>query len=828
MPFSWTTALSGVAVDTGNAGATACYLRAIERPDDFGAARVVLVVGAADWHATVALNGVELTTNDNGYLPFRVDLTDALGAGPNVLTIRVADVGNHAEYPHGKQGLPWYTNMGGLWQTVYLEAVPAASIAALKLVAKADLSGFALSGRVAGDAAGCALRVYGETTGPAPLVETTVQAGTFATEVPTPDLPAWTPQTPALLPLEVRLDCGAARGGDAVRSYAGLRTVGRAQVPGKSFEMVHLNGAPVFIRGVLVQGYFPDGGYTAPTLEALRADLLAAKEAGYNLVRLHIKVEEPLVLFLADSLGLLVDADVPSYGAFPFQTGDTAAARARWQATLDGMAERDFNHPAIVWWTLFNEGWGLTSLLNEYAQNAEQQAFVSAMLAHARTLDETRLIEDHSTLRFDHVAGSDVNSFHLYPETTPDFAATVADIAANTYPGSPFNMVPGHVQGTAPLLNTEYGPFSYENGVPAWKRDRDISWGLRRYTGVLRQHENLVGYVFTELYDVEFEKNGLLTYKRLPKEFGYDLAELTVAELNAADFVGFREPHFQVEAGAPLTLTPFVSRFGAPARAAETLTLVLLDETGVPRAQTSVPVVAPAYAVTTLAPVTFELPPELAGAAVVTARWADDDAAPRVVARNFLPGEIVAAVAETAPCTATACRIPLDLGACTGDVDPDSGATVAGTTQATGFLGAGSLRCPVALPPEVPTGRVLTATLGLEIAANVRGAPQTRAGNAATAAVTVTIGDAPAFELPIPPDRADSRGILSCLNGPVPQGGFGDWVETAAVTLPARPVGDTLTVTFAAAGDAAGGLSLYGARMGRYGRVPALDLRSAP
>jgi hypothetical protein len=820
VPFPWTSPLSGVTAATGDAGGVGWYRREVIVVPQIlmGSSRVHLVVGAADWHTTVFVNGVEVATHDNGYLPLRADLTKALVPGANTIVLRVADPGNHEEYPHGKQGTPWYANVAGVWQTVYLELSGPTVITHLGLRPVPDRVGdFTLEARVQGKLAGCALRLYREGSD-TPLLRQKVTGTTVTATVSVPDLRPWSPEDPALLALEARLTCFG--GEDVVRTVTGWRTVERASVPGQDFEAIHLNGAPVYVRGVLVQGYDPQGLYTYPDRDRIRADLQAAKDAGYNLVRLHLKVEDPLVLDLADRLGLLVSYDVPSYGIYPFSTGDTAAARQRWQETFDGMVDRDGNHPSILWWTLWNEDWGLESADSPYSE--EQQAFVRTTVAHARERDPSRLVEDHSTLREDHVAGTDVNSFHLYAESGASFEEGLLPFVEGAFAGSTHNFVAGDAQDGAPLLCTEYGPFSYEL-LPEWRADRDVSWGLRVLTDVLRRHLPLTGYVFTQLYDVEFEHNGLLDYDRTLKEPGYPQG-LGTADLNAAEHVGFVEPHFQVDRGATLAVTPFVSRWAADLPGdAGIVRLTLFDAHDAAQgAPVAAPVTVERYAVTVLDPVT--IPADLAGAAYVLVEWLTDDGTP--LARGYLPGEIVDRAPAALPCDDGECTVAIDLGACTGDVDPDTVATVDGAVHATGFLGAGVLTCTVAVPLALQDATDVQVSFAAEAAANVRGAPQTTAA-ALPGAVDVAVDGASLGWLDLPPDRADSRGVLSHLNGPSPAGGWGVVRSTALSVVPG-PLGASVVLRFSASGDAANGLVLYGRRMGRYGVVPTLLIWRGP
>lgn len=825
VPFPWGSPLSGVGEDTGDNGGIGWYRRHFERPASFAARRTLLVIGAADWDVSVFVNGKTALLNAaSGYLPLKTDISDLLKEGDNELLIRVRDFGNDASYPHGKQGKPWYANVGGIWQTVYLEATSPLHIESVRLSPDLAQKRFLVRGEVGGAPfqEGCSLRAYAKGM-PNAVFAQPLTSLAFSGEIAVPWLKPWSPEEPTLQEFEWRLDCAGQV--DVLRTYAGLRQVARAKLPGADFEAVQLNGRPVYIRGVLVQGYNAQGLYSYPSEAALLGDLQAAQRAGFNLVRLHIKTEDPLVLYHADRLGLLLDYDIPCYGAFPYKTGDGPAARAAWQATLEGQFRRDFNHPSIIWWTLFNEDWGLGSLRESY--DAEKQAFVKGMLARARELDSTRLIEDQSTLRYDHVAGGDINSFHIYQDDPSAFLHDLLEWVEGCFVGSEQNFIAGEKQNGAPLINTEYGPFSAEYGTPQVLTDRDISWGFRWLTTMLRRQGKLTGYVFTELYDVEFEYNGFLDYDRSVKDFGYPF-ENGPAALNAADFVGVDVPYFQLPQGTPsLTITPFVSHFAPDseerAQSEPQLQVTLFDARQTALWETKVALTAKPWQVVLQAPLVVPLPAALSGAATLLLTWRQAD---RIVAQNVLPGELFAPAPKAVECLGTHCLLALDLAKCTASPE-DSAVQVGGETQALGFLGGGTLRCPLTLPAELPAGQPLSIWFEGELSANVAGAPQTSAASAPAGSALLKLGETELGVLALAPERADSRGILSHLNGSRPKGSYGERVTSQAVSATLTPGAQT-ELRFELGGAAPGGLLLYGRRMGRYGQTPLLHLEWTP
>src|SRR5918911_1704371 len=329
-----------------------------------------------------------------------------------------------------------------------------------------------------------------------------------------------------------------------------MREIARGGWEDRAYEYVLLNGEPIYLRGALDQAFHPEGLHAYPSDEAIRADIQAAKDLGLNMLRCHIKVNDPRYYYWADKLGLLIMYDLPSAGIY------TPKARANWEQTLRAALERDYSHPSIFSWVLFNETWGL-----EEHQTPASWQWVKEMYLLAKELDSTRLVEDNSTNKYDHVL-SDLNSWHFYIDNYRRARHHVARVVAQTAERGGFNYVSrlyGHVpgaaefsQGTVPLLNSEYAALGARGG------DLDISYSFKYLTTELRRHDKVCGYVYTELTDVEWEHNGFLNYDRTPKEFGYEafVPGMTVADLNAADFVGLDAP--------PCRTLPPGSAYAAP------------------------------------------------------------------------------------------------------------------------------------------------------------------------------------------------------------------------------------------------------------------------
>ncbi len=306
VPFPVESALSGIMRHQDRMW----YRRTFTIPAEWAGERVLLNFGAVDWEATVYVNGQTAGSHRGGYDAFSLDITDQLNGGLNELIVNVYDPTNAANPPLGKQRLNakgiWYTPASGIWQTVWLEPVPAAFITRLQLTP--DLDGQAVQ-----------LLVSGEGISAHTIEASVWRAGTLVARATgsvsspiTLFIPAprpWSPDDPFLYDVQVDLKLGSTVV-DHVSSYFGMRKISLGQI-GDTLRLM-LNNQFVFQIGVLNQGYWPDGIYTAPTDEALRFDLEQAKALGYNLVRLHMKIEPARWYYWADRLGLMVWQDMPA------------------------------------------------------------------------------------------------------------------------------------------------------------------------------------------------------------------------------------------------------------------------------------------------------------------------------------------------------------------------------------------------------------------------------------------------------------------------------------------------------------------------------------
>ncbi|WAP51079.1 glycoside hydrolase family 2 [Arthrobacter sp. ATA002] len=549
MPFSPEAPLSGVGRQL-QPQQLLWYRRSVRLPAGFAGERVLLHFGAVDQSCTVTVNGTDVGGHDGGYLPFSLDITDALVPGAEQeIVVRVRDISDTGYHSRGKQTLDrggiWYTSQSGIWQTVWLESVPRTSISQLVLVPSLDsvavtvlldggtgnldtgnldaAGGGAPGGHGDHSRAGLTA-VITVSAGGRTLADAVVVPGEEVT-IPVPDPHLWTPEDPFLYDLDVRLRAGNEEI-DSVRSYTGLRTFGVGRDNAGHARLL-LNGEPYFHAGLLDQGYWPDGLYTAPSDEALAYDIQAAKDLGFNMLRKHIKVEPLRWYYHCDRLGMLVWQDLvnggrsyrhavvtaPAVGARHRDDGDYAAfgraddeGRDAFLAELRGTVELLRNSTSIAVWVPFNEGWG------QFDANAATELL--------RSLDSSRSI-DHASGWHDQ-GGGDLKSVHVY------FV--------------PFHLRTDWLRDGRAVVLSEYGGYSLR--IPGHTFN-EKEFGYRRFKTpeALRQaydklhrrqiepavQHGLAATVYTQLTDVEDEVNGLLTYDRRVVKIDAD----TLRDVNA-------------------------------------------------------------------------------------------------------------------------------------------------------------------------------------------------------------------------------------------------------------------------------------------------------
>ncbi len=470
--------------------------RRLAAPD---AERLALHSGAVDYRATVWVNGVEVTRHEGGHTPFSADISGLAHPGDNMVVVRAEDPLTDKTIPRGKQfwgeepeGI-FYTPTTGIWQTVWLEPLPARHIESLRMFPdlEAGAVGFELLGHGRGD---LSITLEGEVVG---RWSGEPGRGRIALEHVSPWRPGW----PRLYEVEALLRDPEGRVVDRVGTYFGLRTIECRD--GRFW----LNGEPFVQRLVLDQGYYPGGLMTAGSAEALRQDVEVARALGFNGARKHQKVEDPLWLYYADVFGFLVWSEMPSFQAH------SPDAERRLAAEWAEVVRRDRGHPSVVVWVPANESFGL-----QQVDPAVRSSFLVRLYELTRELDSTRPVVSNDG--WEH-AITDLCTLHDYSRPG-DFARryrTVETTLDGTASGHrAFD--PGFEYQGQPLLVTEFGGMQV-SGSGGWGyRDVEGEEFLDDYRGLiegLMDRGPIQGFCYTQLTDVEQEKNGLLTFEREPK-----------------------------------------------------------------------------------------------------------------------------------------------------------------------------------------------------------------------------------------------------------------------------------------------------------------------
>ena len=493
VPFPVESSLSGVMKSVSEIDRI-WYRRSFDVPKQWHGQHVLLNFGAVDFEATVWVNGKEAGHHRGGYDGFTLDITDALNrAGPNELVVAVLDPTDTGTQPRGKQvrkpnGI-WYTPTSGIWQTVWLEPVANTHIASLKITPDIDRSAVMIAPTVTGADGDCMVEITIR-DGFKRVYQASMTAGGQIT-MPVKNARLWSPESPHLYDLEVTLKQGK-RKTDTVRGYFGMRKTSLGK-DDKGFTRLMLNNKPCFQFGPLDQGFWPDGLYTAPTDEALRYDIEMTKKLGFNMARKHVKIEPERWYYWCDKLGLLVWQDMPS--GDKYISGDkpditrTPESAQEFEIELKALIAGRGNHPCIVMWVPYNEGWG--------------QWDTARIVEKINKLDPTRLVDNTSGWT-DRGVG-DVNDMHKYPG-----------------PGSP------QPESKRAAVLGEFGGLGLPVHGHTWQSEKN--WGYRSFTNAetlttayinlianlfpLIKEKGLSAAVYTQTTDVEVEVNGLMTYDR--------------------------------------------------------------------------------------------------------------------------------------------------------------------------------------------------------------------------------------------------------------------------------------------------------------------------
>ncbi|MFN8357915.1 MAG: glycoside hydrolase family 2 TIM barrel-domain containing protein [Spirosomataceae bacterium] len=512
VPFPWGSALSGV----GDEADIAWYQKTINVSPTWKGKRVFVTIGASDWKTTLWLDGKQLGSHEGGYTPFSVELTAHLKAGTNQQLVIRADDKRRNFTLYGKQG---YGNARGIWQTIYLEARGQHYLEALHFSPDIDANKLKVTAYLPENAKqdlSLKLRIKGNGQSFESVQAVPKGQSTASFEVAMPKARLWSLEDPFLYDVEAQL------GDDVVKSYVGMRKISVVNLPGTNYPYVALNNKPIYLQLTLDQSYHPDGYYTFPSDAFMRNEVLMARQIGLNGIRTHIKADIPRKLYWADKLGVLVMSDLPNSWGEP-----DAPMQKEAEFTLREMIKRDFNHPAIFSWIVFNETWGLITHkeVNGKKENLylpETQKWVVSMYRLAKSLDPTRIVEDNSVCCGRGHTETDLYSWHEY---LPGWAweEHMVNLVKNNYPGSQDHFEKGYVQGNQPQINSECGNVWGYDGSTG---DVDWTWDYHRMMNTFRKYPKMAGWLYTEHHDVINEWNGYWRFDRTEKIDGLnDLAE---------------------------------------------------------------------------------------------------------------------------------------------------------------------------------------------------------------------------------------------------------------------------------------------------------------
>lgn len=501
VPFCPESKLSGIhCTDFMNA---VSYRRKVPTPEYSDQERLLLHFGACDFETSCYVNGILVGHHIGGYSSFSFDITEqAKGTTEFWLTVYVKDHNRNSLQGRGKQSPAYfsqgcdYTRTTGIWQTVWMEVVPSAYISSVFLNGSFLTEQLSLSLYTNQYISGMLTVIIHEENNERFRKEFRISGRTITECISVPNARPWCPQNPFLYQIEFILtpDSGLS---DHVYSYFGLRDVELRD------KMVYLNGEPIFLRMVLDQGFYPDGVYTAPDDASLKQDILLSMNAGFNGARLHQKIFEELFLYYCDLLGYLVFEEYPDAGSNRNDSSLFLSIMSEWAECI----ERDRSHPCIIGWCPYNE-----------TPVSRSSDLLRQTYRFTRLLDPTRPVID--TSGYTHEI-TDIYDVHNYEQDPLLFAKQMNTAASKecfkNFPEREFYC-------DQPYFVSEYG------GI-FWADSDDSGWGYgcppqnlaefydryRRLTESLLHNPKICGFCYTQLTDIEQEKNGIYYYNRSPK-----------------------------------------------------------------------------------------------------------------------------------------------------------------------------------------------------------------------------------------------------------------------------------------------------------------------
>jgi beta-galactosidase/beta-glucuronidase len=518
VPFPYQSELS--MIDSKEIHQYIWYQRQFELPEPWMGKRILLKFGAVDFYAKVWVNGIYLGDHAGGYSSFTFDITENL-QHVNTIVIKVEDQHFRRNQPRGKQMWMtepfgcWYKGFSGIWQTVWLEAVEQTYIESFKIVTDIDHRKVALEvnfnsldenlelGIDIGFENQAIRSLKQAIGGKSVKLEINIESPLFQWN----GIQLWSPETPNLYDIDLKV-WNQGKCLDQVHSYFGMRKV---SLEGNRFL---LNNIPYYQKLILDQGYYNKGWITAENEAALKKDIEIIKKMGFNGVRKHQKIEEPLFLYWCDRMGLMVWEEMPSF--YEYCDLSIQHMAREWPEIM----MRDYNHPSIVTWVPFNESWGVT----EVQHSLEQQTAVKSIYYLTKAFDKTRPVIDNDG--WEHTE-TDICTIHDYEQD----GKKLFEVYSHQYQvltGAPSIMFPryvfarGYQYKNQPVMMSEFGGIAF-SGVEGWgygsgvKSEEEF---IQRLTGLfeaIQKTQYFCGYCYTQLTDVEQEKNGLLTFDRKPK-----------------------------------------------------------------------------------------------------------------------------------------------------------------------------------------------------------------------------------------------------------------------------------------------------------------------
>ena len=456
--------------------------------------------GAVDYCCEVFVNGQSVGTHTGGYVSFAFDISQAVQAGENVITVCAEDNERDPLIPRGKQSEEYfshncdYTRTTGIWQTVWLEFLPKTHIEKVKYYPDVENGAINIAAFLQGAGTLTVTASYeGREVGCA-----SVQAdgGRVQLVLPLSEIHLWEVGQGRLYDLELTY------GDDLVHSYAGLRSI---RLEGRKFM---LNGKSVFQRTILDQGFYPDGIYTAPSDAALLKDIQLSMACGFNGARLHEKIFEERFLYHCDKLGYMVWGEFPNWGLDHTRPEAVFSVLPEWLSEVD----RDFNHPAIIGWCPFNETWDVNG--RKQCDDVLRMVYMAT-----KSADDTRPCIDTSG-NF-HVQ-TDIFDVHDYNQDVASFSANYAPFGEG---GELYDRFKNRqtYDGKMPVFISEYGGIGWTTDPSGWgygnnpKTPEEFIDRFCGLTAAILNNPNIMGLCYTQLTNVEQEQNGLYTYAREPK-----------------------------------------------------------------------------------------------------------------------------------------------------------------------------------------------------------------------------------------------------------------------------------------------------------------------